>query len=254
VGVAAIAPLVSSCSCWSGFDLEPSFDVSAQSYDQEGPKVYLRVDFAPQGTHTADAIVEGETLALGAVEGNGKPELSAQFRTRASAYDSLVRYDGNPVATIHVPGAFVVTDVPPALKFGDPLIVTVSPPPEAAVQVTLRIRPNGCLEPGAEDGVTITPTLVTPDGHVTFDTSVGFGVMDAPACDQPLGIRYESTGIMSQGRQGTAHGLREQGVVVHLVHTPQRDAGPDVQSDADVAPEADASPDAGDSGADADLD
>jgi hypothetical protein len=217
------AASVASSACVSSIHIEgtspPMFDVSAQSYDDDPIGVYARVDNRdPSKPSVFRATVDGHDAPL--VAKDGSASVGASFTPVATAFAAVVRFNDAVVATIDVPAAFAVRDVPALVTDADKqLRVTLSAPVGPDAKVSVRVRPGGCVATLGLGENVYPATSVTADGHVTFDLAMAFEGMSQRECDQPLGVRIAAPGKAGDPSSDvTAVGLREQGVTVHLVN------------------------------------
>jgi hypothetical protein len=81
------------------------------------------------------------------------------------------------------------------------------------------------------DNLTTKP--ISADGAAAeFDMKAYFEAMLKTECDASFGVRYETSGSMGDGYTGTAAGLREVTMTVHLVN-PNAQLGKTLDAGAD---------------------
>jgi hypothetical protein len=197
-------------------DPDATYDLSAQAY-ADGVHVYARRD-AVLGedagpTPSLSAVIGDATRIMGFATSG--PDLTASFPVTESAFTAQISGSEGTLAAIDVPAAFTATPAQTVLHEGDHLTLTLSPAPADGAKVTLRGLP-GCLFVLFPD---LTTKPLSADGAaVEFDMKPYLDAMTRPECDATFGVRYETSGHMGDGYSGTAAGLREVTVTLHLVN------------------------------------
>jgi len=197
-------------------DPDATYDLSAQAY-ADGIHVYARRDGVlgedAGPPPSLSATIGGDAKFMGRAPSS--PDLTVEFPVTGSAFTAQISGDQGTLATIDVPAAFSATPEQATLRQGDHLKLTLAPAPADGAKLTLRGL-SDCLFVLFSDAT--TKPISVNGAAAEFDMKPYFDAMLRTECDASLGVRYETTGHVSDGYDGTAAGLREVTVIVHLVN------------------------------------